>query len=233
MALHPRGWPRFRGRVTAAAAALALSACTPQQQLIASLLPDGTIPVFLSNFDSVSDANRRRIVEFEQQRDWDGLARFAEENVQRDPQNANWWLVAGYANSQRGDHRRAIDAYAGMVRLAPEDELGYALLAQAHRRNRQPERALQILDRALTVRRDVAPTWYLQGEIESDLGRHERAARAYREAVKLDPRYTEAWLGLGAASVRLGRKDDARQVLQVLDQLDPAAAKRLAALLGG
>lgn len=98
--------------------------CTPEQQLLLSLLPDGTIPVLLSHFDQVDDTNRRRVAEFEQRRDWDGLARFAEENLKRDPANSDWWLVAGYAHSQAGNRRRAIECYSEVVRLSPEDDLG-------------------------------------------------------------------------------------------------------------
>src|SRR5262245_18260075 len=92
----------------AAILSLAWLGCTPQQQLLMSLLPDGTIPVFLSNFAQVDDTNRRRIAEFEQRRDWDGLAHFAEENVKLDKANSDWWVVAGYAYSQRGKRKQAI-----------------------------------------------------------------------------------------------------------------------------
>src|SRR5262245_1333245 len=46
-------------------APIVLGACTPQQQLLMSLIPDGTIPMLLSHFEQVSDTNRRRISEFE------------------------------------------------------------------------------------------------------------------------------------------------------------------------
>ena len=225
---------RMRAFVFAAVALLAgaCGGCTPQQQLIMSLLPDGTIPVLLSHFERVDDSNRRRIVELEQRRDWAGLARFAEENLKHNKSNPDWWLVAGYAYSQDGDRRRAVECYREVVRLSPEDEVGWSLLAQAYRRSGQPERALQVVDRALNVRRDVAPTWFLQGEIESDVARHERAAVSYGEAIKLDPRFAEAWLGLGKTYVRLGRHDEARQVVQVLDKLDANAARQLAATPG-
>ena len=69
-----------------------------------SLLPDGTIPV-AEPFQRVDDINRRRISEFEQRRDWDGPARFAEENVKLDKSNSDWWTVAGYAYSQAGKRK--------------------------------------------------------------------------------------------------------------------------------
>src|SRR5262245_40295756 len=89
-----------------AAVMCVLGACTAPQQLLLSLIPDGTIPVLLSHFQQVDDTNRRRVSEFEQRRDWAGLAKFAEENIVRDKSNSDWWLVAGYAYSQGGNRSR-------------------------------------------------------------------------------------------------------------------------------
>ena len=218
-------------RVLAAAALVlaACGACTPPQQLLMSLLPDGTIPVLLSHFERVDDTNRRRISELEQRRDWDGLARFAEENIQKDNSNGNWWLVAGYAYSQAGQRRRAIECYSEVVRLSPEDTLGWNLLAQSYRLNGQPDRALQVVDRALNVSRESPETWFMQGEIYSDLGRFEPAIGGYQEAIKLDHQFGLAWLGLGKAYSRLGRTRELNEVTQVLDKLNPAMARELAA----
>lgn len=227
--LHTRAREAVIRRVVAAAFAALCAGCTPQQQLLMSLLPDGTIPVLLSHFEKVDDTNRRRIAEFEQRRDWEGLARFAEENVKQDRLNGDWWIVAGYAYSQAGQRKRAIECYNEVVRLVPEDALGWNLLAQSYRFDRQPERALQVVNRALNVSRETPPTWILQGDIYSDLGRFEPAVRSYQEALKLDQRYGQAWLGMGKAYARLGRNAEVREVAKVLEKLDPAMARELAA----
>ena len=208
---------------------MVMSSCTPQQQLLMSLLPDGTIPVLLGNFQQVDDTNRRRIAEFEQRRDWDGLARFAEENVKLDRANSDWWIVAGYAYSQGGRRKQAIASYSEAVRLTPEDALGWNLLANSYRLDGQTDRALQVVNRALNVNRETPATWALQGEILSDLGRFDPAAASYTEALKLDQTFGQAWLGLGKAYARLGRNAEVKEVAIVLQKLDPALAKELAA----
>ena len=213
----------------AAVALAALAACTPQQQLLMSLLPDGTIPVLLSHFQQVDDTNRRRVLEFEQRRDWDGLAAFAEENIKLDKLNSDWWLVAGYAYSQGGQRKRAIASYTEVVRISPEDALGWNLLAQSYRLDGQPERALQIVNRALNVNRETPSTWILLAEIYSDAGRFDPAVKAYQEALKLDQTLGQAWLGMGKAYVRLGRNAEVKEVAKVLEKLDPALARELAA----
>jgi tetratricopeptide (TPR) repeat protein len=215
--------------LVAAVLALSCAGCTPQQQLLMSLLPDGTIPMLLSHFEQVDDTNRRRVSEFEQRRDWDGLARFAEENVKLDKSNSDWWTIAGYAYSQAGQFKRAIACYTEVVRLSPEDQLGWNLLAQSYRRDGQPERALQIVNRALNVNRETPPTWILLGDIYSDLGRFEPAVKAYQQAIKLDQRFPQAWLGIGKAYARLGKHAEAQEAAKVLEKLDPQMARELAA----
>lgn len=206
-----------------------LAACTPQSALLMSALPAGTVPVLLSHLQGVDDSNRRRIAELESRGDWQGLAQFAEENLARDRNNADWWLVAGYAYSQLGSHARAAQCFSEMVRLAPDDMLSWNLLAQSYRAGGEPARAVQVLNSAVLVRRDVPATWFLLGESYSDLGRFDPAAAAYREAVQLDGRFTPAWLGLGRAYARLGRAAEYEQVRKTLEALDPAAARELAA----
>lgn len=208
----------------------ALTACTPQGALLMSVLPDGTVPVLLGHLQGVDDGNRRRIVEFEQRGDWDALSKLAEDNLARDRWNADWWLVAGYAYSQLGRHQRAVECYGEMVRLAPDDMLGWNLLAQSYRAAGQPQRAVQTLNNAVLVHKDVPATWFLLGESYNDQGRSEPAAAAYREAVQLDSGFARAWFGLGRAYARLGRIAEFEQALKTLERLNTSLAKELAEL---
>ena len=207
----------------------ALAGCTPQTALVGALLPDGAIPILLSHLQRVDDTNLRRIVELEARRDWDGLAKFAEENLAQDRNrnNADWWLIAGYAHSQARRYQRAIECYGEMVRLEPDEMLGWNLLAQSYRSAGQPLRAVQTLNNALRVRQEAPVSWFLLGESYSDLNRHDQAAGAYRGAVKLQPGFAEAWFGLGQAQARLGRLADFDETVRVLEKLSPALAAEL------
>ena len=223
--------PKAAIRAFGAMLALAvLSACTPQTAAIMSLLPDGTLSTVLGNLERVEDQNRKRVIELEARKDWDGLARLAEENLARDRNNSDWWIVAGYAHAQAGRHPRAIECYTEVVRLMPDDMLGWSLLAQAYRDAKQPARAVHTLDNALRVRTDSAEIWFLLGESYSDLDRDAPAAKAYFEAVRINNGFAQAWFGLGRAYARLGRRAEFEEVLVVLAELDGARAKELAAL---
>lgn len=195
-----------------------------------SAMPEGTASILLSHFQGEEDSNRRRIAELEASKDWDGLARFAEANLEKDRNNASWWFVAGYAHSQGGRQPRAIACYNEMVRLAPDDMLGWSLLAKAYRDTRQPLRAVQALNNAHLIRKGTPGTYFLLGESYSDLDRDLPAAAAYREAVQLDTKFAKAWFGLGRASARLGRSADYDMALKTLSGLDSALAGELAQL---
>ncbi len=211
-------------------ALLALSACTPQTAALVAALPDGTIPILLSHVQGMEEGNRKRVAELEARRDWDGLTKLAEENLARDRNSSDWWTVAGYAHSQAGRHARAIECYSEVVRLTPDDMLGWSLLAQSYRDSKQPARAVLVLNNAHLVRNGTAETWFLLGESYSDLDRDLPAASAYREAVQQNGEFARAWFGLGRAYARLGRRAEFEQALKRLEPLNAPLAKELAEL---
>jgi tetratricopeptide (TPR) repeat protein len=203
-----------------------LTGCTPQSALLASIVPDGTMSVLLGQTQRVEDTNRRKIVELEQKRDWEGLARFAEDNIKRDAHTPDWWLVAGYAYMEQGKHARAAECYQEAVRLEPDVSAGWTLLAQSYRAAGQPERAARVLNNALLARRDDAQLYWLLGETESDLRRWPSAATAYRAAIKIDEQYVPAWRGLKRAYDESGRAEDAREAQRMLDRLTAEQAAK-------
>jgi len=215
----------------ACAATVFCAACTPQQVLISALVPDGTLSVLMGNMQGVADANRQRVAELEKKGDWSGLARFAEDNIAKDPFSSEWRVVAGYAQSQLRDYPKAIAHFNELVRMRPDDATGYHFLAEAQRAAGQPERAVATLERALLVVRESPVTFQLLGEANSDLSRYVPAAVAYRRALAIDPTYDEAWFGLGRASLRLARNADAREALRALEQLRSPRAPQLRAMM--
>jgi tetratricopeptide (TPR) repeat protein len=210
---------------------LFLVACTPQQMLMQALIPDGTASMLLSHLQHVEDTNRRRIIELEQQRDWAGLAQFADTNIAGDPFSPEWRMIGGYAQTQLRDYQRATGYFSDMVRLAPDDAAGYHFLAETQRAAGQPQRAVVTLERALLAVRESALTHQLLGEAYADLGQHRAAAAACRRALAIDPRFADAWFGLGRASLRLGRGADTQEALAALEQMRSPRAAELRVLL--
>lgn len=200
------------------------SACSPQAQLLLAVLPENTIPILLGHLQKVDETNRRRIGEFEQRQDWAGMAAFAEENIVKDRSNPSWRLVAGYAYSRQHQHARAIENFQEAVRLEPDMPEGWNLLGQEYRLSGRPERAVTTLNNALLVLRESPMTHFVLGESYTDLGRHDQAARAYRQAVQQDGGFVEAWAALALAHVRARRLDEAREIARTLEKTSPQLA---------
>ena len=219
------------GRVTGAmrvcvviAACAALAACTPAGKLLFSLIPDGTIPTLLSHLERESDINRKRVAALERSADWQGLAKFADENIAKDRANASWWLVAGYANSRHKNHARALECFRELIRLEPDSPDGWNLLAQEHRAVGESQRAVDVLTQALTALRDAPLTLFLLGESYSDLGRFELAARSYRQALDWDGGLMPAWAGLARSQIKLGRMSEAESIARSVEKSNPQLA---------
>jgi cytochrome c-type biogenesis protein CcmH/NrfG len=217
-------------RATAILAILALAACAGPEPYTEGKLADGTPSVLLTHLKSMAESNQKVIAELESRKDWDGLARAAEEGIKLNRNNADWWLVAGYAYAKQGRHGLAAERFTERVRLAPDDILGSNLLAQAYKDSGQPARAVQVLNNAHRARPGTPATWYLLGECYTELNRYLPAASAYKEAVKMDPNFAAGWLGLGRSSAEVGQRADYDQALKTLRKLDPALAKELAAI---
>jgi tetratricopeptide (TPR) repeat protein len=218
--------PRFAVAVLVASL---LGACAPAPYTEGKLA-DGTTSVLLTHLKSLGESNQKVIAGLESAKDWDGLARAAEAAIKLDPHNADWWFVAGYAYSKSGRYGLAVQRFSERVRLAPDDMLGWNMLAQSYRDADQPLRAVQTLTNAHVVRPGTPATYYLLGESYSDLNRFLPAAAAYRESVKMDSKFARAWFGLGRSAAELGNRGDYDQALKALRELDPALAKELAAI---
>ena len=208
-------------------ALVALAACTPQQALLASLIPEGTTNVLLSHLERIEDRNRRRIIELETAGTWEELDRFAQENIIKDQANADWWFVSGYARTQLGRHTEAADAFANATRLEPDNMAAWNYLAQSYRAGGDSRRAVNALNRALNVTRDAPATLYLLGASYGDLGRYNDAVAAYREAVSREPQFAQAWHALARTYGELGQREEAEAARARLEKIDPKLAATL------
>ena len=212
----------------------ALQSCmTPAQQVLLALIPDGTLAMLLGHFEKAPSANRQRVAELEHKGDWVELAKFAEENLDKDRSSALWWMVAGYAYSQQKQHARAIQCFREMVRLEPDMPDGWNLLAQEYRAAGDPRRAIATVDNALLVLRDSPATLLILGDANSDLQRFEPAMRAYRQALDLNGGLMPAWAGLARSYIRLGRAPEAERIAVSLEKSNPPLAAAIRQEIAG
>jgi len=201
-----------------------LWSCTTPAQLLLAAIPDGTLATLLGHFEQTSSVNRQRVAELEHKGEWMELAKFAEENLDKDRSSAPWWMVAGYAYSQQKQHARAIQCFREMVRLEPDVPDGWNLLAQEHLAIGEPLRAISIVENALQVLRDSPSTLLILGDANSELRRHEPAVRAYQQALERNGGLTQAWAGLARSYIQLGRMAEAENIARAMDKSHPDLA---------
>jgi tetratricopeptide (TPR) repeat protein len=204
-----------------------MCACTPQAALLASLVPQGSLDVLVSNLERVSDDNRQRVAALERRGAWKELAALASAELAKERSNADWWLIGGYAHSQMHEHAAAAEAYAHVVRLEPDNPAGWHLLAQSHRAAGEPHRAVNTLNQALPALREPALTYFLLGESYSDMKRYREAAAAYEGALKIEQQFPAAWFSLAMSYMRVGRAADAQAAAVRLEKIDAKLAARL------
>ena len=174
-----------------------------------------------------SFAERQHIADLNRKRDWEGLLRYAEERQRREPARSEWAVMAGYSWFRSGDYAKAIALLSRVTLNNPEDIWAWNLLGESQRLAKQPGRAAQTLERASTVGRSSFITFFLLGKAYRDAGRLDRAMKAYRESLRLEPEFARGWFELGAASFRIGEREEAKAALDRLDKLDPALGKVL------
>ncbi len=130
---------------------------------------------------------------------------------------------------RQGKPDLAIQAYEqalaaqGMPRTAPlMHQLG-----NLYRADRRTDEARDRYLQAVAIDSTYAPVLGDLGNLLSDEGRHELAARIYLRYVAAAPADTSAWVALSASLFELRRFDQARDAADKARQLDPADEKAL------
>ena len=211
-------------RPCVAALVLVLAACAP----VSLLMP--TAPLLSAALASRGDDSdtAEAIRDLQVKRDWIGLSRLASERIALKPDDADWWVVLGYATLQKKDLPEAIKILGTAVERAPEDIDALNLLAEAQRLSGQVARSTRTLERAMTVDPSSPISRFLLGEAYRDEGLLSRAREAYAEAVRLEPGFILAWNGLARVLQRTGPQEDFEAAVARLRKLDPVLAQDFA-----
>ncbi|MGD8860369.1 MAG: tetratricopeptide repeat protein [Myxococcales bacterium] len=120
-----------------------------------------------------------------------------------------------------------------------DDQLKQAIaLGREHYERREYDKAERHLSRVLERERGFADIHNMMGVIHHDKGQLEAARDAFRQALSINPNYTEAALNLAVTYNDLGDYEQARQVYQSVihfddsgyEEIDPFAKGKIANL---
>ena len=151
--------------------------------------------------------------------DFDSVGRRKSPRVSAFPegdQSHGRWLTEAVEAEERGDLRRAADAYARALAAWPEaspdasakSETFFNLGNVLYEMGREADAAEKYLQ-AIEADRDFAEAWNNLGNCLVAIGRHDEAIHAYQMALTLEPSYPDAHCNLATIFARTGQHDKA------------------------
>ncbi|UCH11246.1 MAG: tetratricopeptide repeat protein [Fidelibacterota bacterium] len=117
------------------------------------------------------------------------------------------------------DWESAAEAYQMAIDLDSSFHQAYYRLARVNRLMGDNEAALETLDRVLVVKPDYLNAYVEKGAILKREDRLAEAEASYRQAITVDPRSDDAWVGLGSI-LRQGRASEAITAFQTAIEIN-------------
>jgi predicted Zn-dependent protease len=160
--------------------------------------------------------------------------RFLEQLLQADPGNKQirYWLVRVYTDhTELKQEQRAMELLKSTV-SEQEDPEGYLLLANLYRRNKDVANAKVYFDLGFKKMPNPIPprlawAYTSYANFFFSQGQFEEALTEQLQATQLNPGDSDAQLTLGLIYLKLGKRDEAAEVLAKLEESDPKLASQL------
>ena len=116
-----------------------------------------------------------------------------------DPKETKYLFASGKLNMKNGRHKQAMAKFQKILNIDPNSAEGYLYLARCCKEMFRPDLAMQMYEKAVSIRLDYIAAWMEFGQIASQLGDWDRATKAISKAVDLDPNDYEAYFNLSQA----------------------------------
>jgi tetratricopeptide (TPR) repeat protein len=130
--------------------------------------------------------------------------------------------VRTFAQTQHWRDSRALFTHA--LEVNPRSFASYAHLASLANQHGEPDRALELIQKAIAIRPDGA-RFAIYAETLRRKGRTNEAIAAYREALQRDNAYPPALANLAAMLAEQGRLDEAIPLARRAVELEPQSAR--------
>jgi len=133
-------------------------------------------------------------------------------------------LAEGNAAFEKKDLPVARRAYEQVLKVDPRNVAALVNLGLIEIQSKNPNRAEELLNRAVDIRIDIPQAWLALGMISMDAEKPDAALAALSQAVLQDPENPKARNFLGVVIGRRGWIDGAQSELRRAVELDPAYA---------
>lgn len=128
----------------------------------------------------------------------------------------------GYAFTalQAGYNRIAIEKFNELKELDPEYHSLYINLAKAYEREEELENSFNAVKMGIKQDEFNKELYFYGGKLALKIGKEEEAENLFREALALDPEYTEAAVILNKLFIRQERYEDMLEIIQLMNNLE-------------
>jgi Flp pilus assembly protein TadD len=159
------------------------------------------------------------------QENWSAALTFFQKVIEKNPQDADAWVVVGYCYSKLGRYQDAIESYKQAIRIKPDDAMAHYNLGFAYGNLGRYQDAIEAFKQAVRIKPDDAVAHHGLGLIYCQFGLRQDAVESFKQAIRIKPDYAEAHHGLGSTYALLGRYQDAIESYKQAVRIKPDDSK--------
>ena len=144
--------------------------------------------------------------------------------IEKKPNDIKAYNNVGFAYSQLGDYKEAIDYFKKAVEIDPNSAVSYSNIGLTYISLKDYPSAVPFLEKAIELDPDnslMAPAYHGLGANNLYSGKFEEAMPYLKKAIMIDPNFADAYANLGGAYAQLGQMEEAITNLVKAIQINP------------
>lgn len=142
------------------------------------------------------------------------------EKAMKDKMEINTLFSYAFTALQAGYNRIAIEKFTELMKLDPEYHSLYLNLAKAYEREEELENSFHAVKMGIKQDEYNKELYYYGGKLGLKISNEEEAEKLFREALALDPEYTEAAVTLNKLLMRQERYEDIVEIVEMLKDFE-------------
>jgi len=144
--------------------------------------------------------------------------------LQRDPQNAEAFYMAGRVALDKGDTTNAVSSFQKSVKIDVDNADAWFFLGRIYSARNNPV-AVQFFDNALRVDSTYLDALEFKAAFYKRRGQFDRAFEIYRDLILRDPDYANAYFDMGVIYLELDSLSKAYDNFNIATKVDPIFVK--------
>ncbi len=143
------------------------------------------------------------------------------ETVVKYKDDASSWFYLANCYDNRDDYLHAIAAYEEVLRMRSSYVDAYKNLAVVYVKNKEPQKAVDTVKKALDYVTDDYTVYYIAGTACMALKKFDEAVEFLEKAIGLNPEHSQLYNNLGTCYVTIGNLDKAYENFLKASEYDP------------